>query len=289
MPLNKKKGIRPFRQLRLGTTEDNELTLVKFVKRQPQQIVRYEADLELFSYLPFSQLSELEIESALRPPFPILLLPEELVSQILTVAVRTEHQKSSVWYRRKRNKIALSLCLVCKVFRRLAQPLLFSLVTIRAFPGRNDPPDESVDKLCRTFQTNPSFQRYCRDLVIHVPDDWHKDFDTTIQMLQRFVNVKSLRVEGLFDNTVGNSDFSENNRDLWAFLCPILQRISGVEELYISSRCGGFGPGLGLPLHPLCSTLSSMQRLKSLRVYRVSKRFDYTPFVVPKVELSLPS
>ncbi|KAJ4295638.1 hypothetical protein N0V90_007651 [Kalmusia sp. IMI 367209] len=93
--LRKERRKQMFQQLRLGVTENNELTLVKFVMKKPtpKPIIHYEADPELFSHLPFPQLSKFEVALALQPPFQILRLPEELVLQILTEAVRTEYRK----------------------------------------------------------------------------------------------------------------------------------------------------------------------------------------------------
>lgn len=297
MPSNEKRRKErkgKFGQLRLGATENNELTLVslaKFLKKEPKPIVRYEADLELFNDLPFSQLGDLEIVVTLQPPFPILCLPEELVLEILTIAVRDGFNKYGFYSRGNVYGIALSLCLVCKAFHRLVQPILYSKIQIHGLYGQDS---SSVNRLYRTFQNSPSLSRHCKELFIWIQHNLNEaflseGFDVTLRVVCQFVNVKSLRLTGLFDNTVGNGDFSENDRDLWAFLRPMLSCIDRIEELEFSTSCGGFATGLGLPLYPLCTMLSGMQHLKTLRIYAISKRFDGTSFVLPKVKTSLSS
>jgi hypothetical protein len=281
MPSNKKRRKKPFRQLRLGVTENNELTLVKYVKRSTETTVHYEVDPELFGHLPFHGLSEFEVILALRPPFPILRLPEELVLQILTEAIHTPYRRPRGSPCRKIYSVHLSLCVVCKTFRRLVQPLLFSSLYI-PLSGRDVSPNRSGDKLCRRLQTDESLARYCRELSIDFQDPWPSDIDVSAATLSRFVNVKRLKIGGVFDDdTVGNSESRNVKPGLWTLIPLILQCMSRINGLRIYNRRGGFS---GLPLYPLCTTIGGVHvpNLKYLRIHGLLRTAS-SSFILPEV------
>ncbi|KAK7180515.1 hypothetical protein PSPO01_13394 [Paraphaeosphaeria sporulosa] len=279
MPSNNKRRKRRFRQLRLHVTDGNELILERVFKKSPRPAVPYEADPELFNQLPFYELSEFELAIALRPPFPVLRLPEELVLKILTNTVDIGYQRAQRPPSGKMYSVPLSLCAVCRAFRRLAYPLLFYYMGIK-LSGEDISSGEAHDKLYRKLRTDGSIAEHCRELDISFRWEWPEGVDATTVGFPHFPNVNRLRVGGNFNNTFG-TDGLGSRKSLWAFVQHILQHTSRVKELSIRNRWPCAEAVIGLP-GALLFAIKHVPTLRSLRLYGIAKVGPDSAFVLPE-------
>ncbi|KAH8821372.1 hypothetical protein F5884DRAFT_850603 [Xylogone sp. PMI_703] len=281
MPSRKPQGQNRLRQLHLGATDDNQLTLLEH-KHQRHPVsppIHYEADPELFAVLPFAILSSLEIQYVYEPPFPILLLPEELIDNILKQAISISQRKRHGYM--KISGLVLSLCLSCKLFHRLMQPVLYSSIEIWEIV----PLHPSSEKLHRTLCANRSLAQHCQELILNtykLPSSL-QEFYLVKELCGWFVNVRSFTMCGGVDNgDLSSNNAATANELAWTFLPDVLKSMAKIQELQFLSPRGGYALGMGVWLNHLCATIGGLRHLRSLYLYGISPQVGKSEFVLPK-------
>jgi hypothetical protein len=264
-------------QLLLGATADNFLTLVNQTPRRSAPSHRCgEGDATLLAALPFALVSDLELACAIRPPFPILRLPEELILAILTEAVCAP--KASFERNPEQCKRAFRLCLTCTSFYRIVKPLLYSFITI--YPSLVDP---LTEKLTKVLWEDLSLAKHCQKLSVYMYDWEPSGFAVKSGLLREFVNVTSFKIWNGFDHTFVRDRTCTICETVWLLLQDVISAAKGIKDFAFDSTRGGFQRGTGLCLKRVCETMNGLRYLRSLSIYGISTPRGEREFALPKV------
>ena len=277
IPGHAKKGAA--QQLYLGSTLYGRELTIRGLKpeRLPED---YEVDQEILAELPFEDLSAAELNNLLYPPFPILDFPEEIINEIITQAYYRPNQRQ--WHGRiccnegGSQDVALTLSRVCKVFHRIASPLLYRSLRLYSFALDNDAFFEKDDlKLFQTLTQNPKLSRHCKDLALDInirsPEygserhEWLESIDWS-------------QPQGPSHRVCGCASENEEHQKscMWTFLRQTVDHMSGLEQIDFNL---GYSSGVAC-VKSMCEMLTPFRHLKRLTVGQFWRRS-----VCPKVRL----
>ena len=251
------------RQLRLGASETNSLTLIGLPYRKRRGPYD-EVDVELFAELPFPEHIGDELLFIYEPPFPILGLPEELVENIFKIAAWTDYCRS---YRQGAEYRALhSLSLACKYFRRLVTPILYTSAALRL---QNRHHEESK-LLLRSLVERPTLATNLRSLYLIVYQLNSKIWQETDAFKKYLTNIRYLSIVGQYHE-------NEKMGDCMAeFLVRTLPYMTGVREFKLETDLSYFEYGFSehvpqevLPAISLQSLCTAMDHMRHLRVLTI--------------------
>ncbi|KAF1999550.1 hypothetical protein P154DRAFT_523335 [Amniculicola lignicola CBS 123094] len=185
------------RQLRLGHTKNNQLILLRDnAHLPPNTLVSYEGDVKLQAELPFHRSTDDELYLALRPPFKILRLPEEIVEQILKYAYYNLYEESRFsrhydtideWERRR---VGLSICIVSRYFHRLMHPMIYSSQRICI-----DHADSAIRIRGIRISSSPRIANHCTNLYIYINEPLKNLHWPDEDFFGKYSNVRTLRVQ----------------------------------------------------------------------------------------------
>jgi len=251
------------RQLRLGRARDNQLILLSGKGQLPPNLlVHYEGDVKLQAELPFYRSTNEELYLALRPPFLILKLPEEIVEHILIYAYYNLCNERPSRERRyfnlcewERHRVGLSICAISRYFYRLMHPFIYSSQRVSIYHA------DSGIKISST----PHITNYCTNLTIYINGPLKNLLWPNENFFNKYSNVRTLRLQySRFD--VG--DALEMRRRISSHF-PRVEHIDfDIEDVKYPDSDWTKPDELTFPV--LYEAIGPQERLKSLKVFEIA-------------------
>ena len=252
------------RQLRLGASETNSLTLIGLPYRKRQGPYD-EVDVELFAELPFPEHIGDELLFIYEPPFPILGLPEELVENIFKIAAWTDYCRSYRQGARAEYRALHSLSLACKYFRRLVTPILYTSAVLKLQYYN----DESK-LLLRSLVERPTLATNLRSLYLIACQLNSKIWQETDVFKKYLTNLRYLCIAGQYHENEKMGDC------MVEFLVRTLPYMTRVPEFKLETDLSYFEycfsepvPQEVLPAISLQSLCTAMDHMRHLRVLTI--------------------
>jgi len=208
---------------------------------------------------------------AAKPPAMLLKLPNELLVEIVELAIRTQKPLALlVWGDEPvatDSELARSLTLVCRRLRSITTPYLYERLRIGFSTTYNYYYDRELMRrrafhLFRSFEENPPLRNYCRSLDIHLSNAPEFDpyspvgFDCVIQSVINLASFLDRTKQFRLFRGLGIKDAEDG---LWEVVCTAARHMDELEEVALVGCCQ-------VTLSDIRETLGVVPNLKSLFV-----------------------
>jgi len=198
---------------------------------------------------------------------PITRLPDEILNEILSIAIADDQRN---WWNHEYYTTATTLSRVCKLFHRIAQPLLFKNIQLSS-PHELAPACRLVKSLYRTIQANPALRTCCKSVSFHISTFTYpiiEDYALGDELLSLCPNITSFNLHGGYGHS-----------ETWPFLRRVMQHIPKIKILTLSRE------NFDLHLALVCEIIQTLN-LQRLVINGISARKDSHAILMPTSKVS---